>query len=85
MQVQAVAGQAVCYKDHAIINTARPSTSDQDPPAYIPMAVISWNMPDRLRRVMHCLTLQNLYRSLEDARTAALEEAKEWVDHHILT
>ena len=58
--------------------------SGQNAAAYLPTAVISWNMPDRLRSVMYCLRLQKLYRSLEDARAAALEEAKAWVDRHSL-
>lgn len=83
MQVRA--GQGVYYKDHTIINTVRPSTAAQNPALYMPSAIISWNMPDRLRRVMYCLNLQKPYCTVEDARTVALEEAKAWVDHHILT
>jgi hypothetical protein len=84
MQVQAVLGQ-VYYRDHTIINIARPSQSGFQFAAYIAMAVISWKMPDRFRCVMHCLKLPDSYRSLEDARTAALVEAKAWVDRHRLT
>lgn len=84
MQVQTVAAQ-VLYKGHTIITTARESASIEDSTSYNPTAVISWNRPDRLRRVMFCLISDKLYRSSDDARAAALEEAKAWVDRHALT
>lgn len=84
MQLQTVAGQ-VLYKDHTIVTTPRRgSAPDGDNEAFVPRAVVSWKIPDRERRIMQCVTLQKLYRSIEDARTAALQEAKAWVDRHSL-
>jgi hypothetical protein len=81
MQPQTVAGQ-VLYKDHTIISIVRMSTPVEDPAKYFSVAMISWKLPDRQRRIMYCLTLERLFRSVEDARSAAIERAKAWVDYH---
>jgi hypothetical protein len=72
------------YKDHAIINTGRPAGSVEDPVGFMPLAVISWNTPDLRRRVMQILKSQKIYRSAEEASAVALEQAKAWVERHIL-
>jgi hypothetical protein len=48
------------------------------------VAFISWKMPDRRRRIMHCLTLTKSYATVEEASNAALDEATKWVDQRVL-
>lgn len=72
----------VFYKNHTIINTGLPEGSVQDPIGFVPLALISWNRPDRQRRVMQRLQFGTLYSSTEDAAKAALKKAKAWIDHH---
>ena len=72
------------YKDHAIVNTGRPAGSVEDPVGFTPVAVITWNRPDLLRRVMYVLKSQKLYPTPEEASAVALEQAKVWVERHRL-
>jgi hypothetical protein len=83
MQVQTDARQAV-YKDHTIVHTVRRWRSSDKRAEYMAVAFISWKMPDRRRRVMHCLTLSKSYATVEEATNAARGEATKWVDQHVL-
>jgi hypothetical protein len=71
------------YKDHTIVNTGRPAGSVEDPVGFLPIAVISWDIPDQSRRGMHILKSRGLYRTAGEASAAALEEAKLLVDRHL--
>jgi hypothetical protein len=83
MQVETLARQ-VLYKEHAIAHSVRRWSSSEGSAEYIAVAFITWKMPDRQRRVMHCLTLSKPYSSAAEASNAALDEATKWVDHHVL-
>jgi hypothetical protein len=71
----------VLYKDHTIVNTARPF-SRRDV-GFIAAAEISWRTRTGISDV-HLLSLTKLYPTKEEASTAALEVAKAWVDRHSL-
>jgi hypothetical protein len=51
---------------------------------YLPLAVISWRRPDGSCRVLHFPKSQRLYPTPEEASAVALEQAKAWVEHHML-
>jgi hypothetical protein len=82
MQIQAASDQ-VHYKEHTISSIVRISVSSEGATVYVPVALISWMMPDRLRRVMHCVTSRTLCTTAEEARDKALEEAHTWIDQHL--
>jgi hypothetical protein len=70
------------YKDYTIVHTVRRIGSKVK--EYMAVAFIVWTMPDRRRRVMHCLTLQQTFAAEEEAHNAAFNEARKWVDNHLL-
>jgi hypothetical protein len=72
------------YKDYAIVNTARPAGSADDPVGYIPVAVVSWDRPDVSRRIMQVIKSEKLCNTLEEASAVALEQAKVWIERHKL-
>ena len=72
----------VFYKDHTIVNSGRPVGSVENPAGFSPLALISWNLPDKQRRVMHRLQFGTPYATAEQAAAAALKKAKAWVDSH---
>ena len=72
------------YKDHTIVSSGRPAGSADDPVGYLPVAVISWSRPDSNRRVLHLLKSEKLYPTANEASAVALEQAKAWVEHHML-
>jgi hypothetical protein len=72
----------VLYKDHTIVNTGRRTGSGKSSAGFIPVAVITWKVPDNQRRIMYLLKLRKLYSTVDGASTAALQEAKLWVDRH---
>jgi hypothetical protein len=74
--------ERLLYKDHAIVNTARPAGSPDDPAGYIPVAVVTWDRPDVRRRVMQVIQSEKLCKTPEEASILALEQAKAWVERH---
>ena len=70
--------QLITYKEHTIVCRLRSLAAA----GFVAMAFVSWGMPDRYRRVMHCFTLPKPYAEAEDACNAAFDEARRWVDHH---
>jgi hypothetical protein len=78
MVVRREAHQAT-YKEHTILCRLRSLAAA----GFVAVAFISWTMPDRHRRIMHCLTLRKPYPTAEEACNAAFEEATKWIDHHV--
>ena len=70
------------YKNHTIVNTGRPF-SRYVSRGFVATAAISWETREGSRDV-HLFSLTALYPTEEDASTAALEEAKAWIDRHNL-
>ncbi len=73
----------VLYKDHTIVSTSRPFSRRETSPGFIAAATISWQTGDGISDV-YLLSLIKLYPTEEEASTAALKEAKAWVDRHNL-
>jgi hypothetical protein len=71
------------YKEYTIVYTGRPSGSAEDPAGFIPVAVITWQAT-ATRRATHFVKLSELRATAEEARAAAAEAAKAWVDRHSL-
>jgi hypothetical protein len=71
--------QQLVYKEHTILCKLRSVAAA----GVLVMVFISWGMPDRHRRVMHCLTLRKPHATAEDACNAAFGEATKWIDYHV--
>jgi hypothetical protein len=69
------------YKDHTIVNSGQPFSRWDG--GFIAVAAISWQTTEGLGHV-YLLSLSKLYSTEEEARIAALEEAKAWIDRHTL-
>jgi hypothetical protein len=72
----------VLYKDHTIVNGARRPGFGDTSEGFIPVAVITWQMPDSRRRIMQLVKMRKVYSSADEASIVALEEAKRWIDTH---
>jgi hypothetical protein len=71
--------QQLTYKEHTILCRLRSLAAA----GFLAVAFVSWGMPDRYRRVMHCFTLPKPYTKAEDACNAAFDEARRWIDYHV--
>jgi hypothetical protein len=66
------------YKGHTIVAGAAPSHTA---PNFIPLAYIAWKFrADRSRS--YAMVSDERYSTFEEASTAALSDAKAWVDRH---
>jgi hypothetical protein len=69
------------YKNHTIVNSGRPFSLREASEGFIAVAAISWQTSDGLGDV-YLLSLIKLYPTKEEASSAALADAKAWVDRH---
>jgi hypothetical protein len=72
----------IVYKNHTIVNTGRPF-SRYVSRGFVASAAISWETREGSGDV-HLFSLTALYPTEEEASTAALEDAKAWIDRHSL-
>jgi hypothetical protein len=70
------------YKNHTIVHTGRPF-SRYVSAGFVAAAAISWETREGSGDI-HLFSLITLYPTEEEASTAALEEAKTWIDRHSL-
>jgi hypothetical protein len=78
MHYRGIAGQ-VNYKHHTIISYVRPS---EDHSGFLPGAVICWKTAAG-KLFTFFLKLKRRYSIGQEARNAALEAAKAWIDSHL--
>lgn len=73
----------IVYKNHTIVNTGRPFSHYNTSAGFVAAAAISWQTREGSGDI-HLFSLFTLYPTEEEASTAALEEAKVWIDRHSL-